>query len=100
MTTAFLTNWTYVAVFIAAGAAMVVGILLMSRLIYPIHPSPEKYSRTSAACGAGRATPGIRSPCQDAAETLTGEDGKPIRPAWPLLAARLIGRGQFSSILP
>jgi len=29
MTTAFLTNWIYVAVFIAAGAAMVVGILLM-----------------------------------------------------------------------
>ena len=44
MTTAFLTNWIYVALFIAAGAAMVVGILLMSRLIYPIHPSPEKYS--------------------------------------------------------
>jgi NADH:ubiquinone oxidoreductase subunit 3 (subunit A) len=44
MTTAFLTNWVYVAVFIAAGAAMVVGILLMSRLIYPIHPSREKYS--------------------------------------------------------
>jgi len=44
MTTAFLTNWIYVAVFIAAGAAMVVGILLMSRLVYPIHPSPEKYS--------------------------------------------------------
>ena len=44
LTTAFLTNWIYVAVFIAAGAAMVVGILLMSRLIYPIHPSAEKYS--------------------------------------------------------
>jgi NADH:ubiquinone oxidoreductase subunit 3 (subunit A) len=44
MTTAFLTNWIYVAVFIAAGAAMVVGILLMSRLVYPIHPSREKYS--------------------------------------------------------
>jgi NADH:ubiquinone oxidoreductase subunit 3 (subunit A) len=44
MTTAYLVNWVYVAVFIAAGAAMVVGILLASRLVYPMHPSREKYS--------------------------------------------------------
>ena len=44
MTNAFLVNWVYVAVFIAAGAAMVVGILLASRLVYPMHPSAEKYS--------------------------------------------------------
>jgi NADH:ubiquinone oxidoreductase subunit 3 (subunit A) len=44
MTSAFLTNWAYVAVFIVAGAVMVVGILLMSRLVYPIHPSREKYA--------------------------------------------------------
>ena len=44
MTSAFLTNWAYVLAFIVAGAVMVVGILLMSRLIYPIHPSREKYS--------------------------------------------------------
>lgn len=42
MSTAFLTNWIYVASFIVAGVVMVVGILLMSRLIYPIHPSREK----------------------------------------------------------
>jgi NADH:ubiquinone oxidoreductase subunit 3 (subunit A) len=44
MTTDYLVNWLYVAVFIAAGAGMVVGILLASRLVYPIHPSREKYS--------------------------------------------------------
>lgn len=44
MTSAFLTNWAYVLVFIVAGAAMVVGILLTSRFVYPVHPSREKYS--------------------------------------------------------
>ena len=44
MTTDYLVNWLYVAVFIAAGAGMVIGILLASRLVYPIHPSREKYS--------------------------------------------------------
>jgi len=44
MTSAFLTNWAYVLAFIVAGVVMVAGILLMSRLIYPIHPSREKYA--------------------------------------------------------
>jgi NADH-quinone oxidoreductase subunit A len=44
MTTAYLTNWLYVWLFIVAGAALVVVILLTSKLINPRHPSPEKLS--------------------------------------------------------
>jgi NADH-quinone oxidoreductase subunit A len=44
MTSDYLISWLYVAMFVAAGGAMVVGILLMSRLVYPRHPSDEKYS--------------------------------------------------------
>lgn len=42
MTSTYLTNWLYVWLFIAAGGALVVLILLFSKLINPQHPSPEK----------------------------------------------------------
>jgi NADH-quinone oxidoreductase subunit A len=44
MSEAFATNLIYVAAYIAAGMALVVGILLFAKLIYPSHPSREKYS--------------------------------------------------------
>jgi NADH:ubiquinone oxidoreductase subunit 3 (subunit A) len=44
MTSAYLTNWIYVAAFIASGAALVVLILLFSALINPRHPTREKLS--------------------------------------------------------
>jgi len=49
MTTAFLTNWLYVAAFLAAGAVLVVLILAAEFLIDPRHPSPAKLS--SYECG-------------------------------------------------
>ena len=42
MTSAYLTNWLYVWLFIVAGAALVVVILLFSKLINPSHLTPEK----------------------------------------------------------
>ncbi len=42
MTSTYLTHWLYVWLFIAAGGALVVLILLFSKLINPQHPSPEK----------------------------------------------------------
>ena len=42
MTDAYLTNWLYVWLFLAAGAALVVLILLFSKLINPSHPNAEK----------------------------------------------------------
>ena len=42
MTSTHLTNWLYVWLFIAAGGALVVLILLFSKLINPSHPIPEK----------------------------------------------------------
>ncbi|MBN2203427.1 MAG: NADH-quinone oxidoreductase subunit A [Thermoleophilia bacterium] len=42
MTSAHLTSWLYVWAFLFAGAALVVVILLFSKLINPRHPSPEK----------------------------------------------------------
>lgn len=42
MTEAYLTNWVYIWLFIAAGAALVVLILLAARLVTPEHPTPEK----------------------------------------------------------
>lgn len=44
MTTAFLTNWLYVAAFLAAGAVLVVLILAMEFLVNPRHPTPVKLS--------------------------------------------------------
>jgi NADH:ubiquinone oxidoreductase subunit 3 (subunit A) len=49
MTTAFLTNWIYVAAFLAAGAVLVVLILATEFLVNPRHPSPTKLS--SYECG-------------------------------------------------
>ena len=42
MTSAYLTNWLYVWLFLVAGAALVVLILLFSKLINPSHLTPEK----------------------------------------------------------
>ena len=42
MTSAYLTDWLYVWLFIVAGAALVVVILLFSKLINPSHLTPEK----------------------------------------------------------
>lgn len=42
MMSAHLTDWLYVWLFIAAGAALVVLILLVSKLVNPEHPTPEK----------------------------------------------------------
>mgnify|MGYP005835211747 CR=1 FL=1 len=42
MTSEYLTNWLYVWAFIAAGAALVVLILLFAKLINPEHLTPEK----------------------------------------------------------
>lgn len=42
MTGAYLTNWLYAGAFVASGAALVVLILLFSKLINPDNPSPEK----------------------------------------------------------
>ena len=42
MTSAYLTNWLYVWAFIVSGAALVVLVLLFSKLINPEHLTPEK----------------------------------------------------------
>lgn len=42
MTSEYLTNWLYVWLFLAAGATLVVLILLVSKLVNPSHPTPEK----------------------------------------------------------
>ncbi len=42
MTSAYLTNWLYVWLFLVSGAALVVLILLFSKLINPSHLTPEK----------------------------------------------------------
>lgn len=42
MTDTHLINWLYVWLFIAAGGALVVLILLVSKLVNPSHPSAEK----------------------------------------------------------
>ena len=42
MTETYLTNWLYIALFIAAGGALVVLILLFSKLVNPQHPTPGK----------------------------------------------------------
>ena len=42
MTNSYLINWLYVWLFIAAGGALVVVILLFSKLINPSHPTAEK----------------------------------------------------------
>ena len=42
MTSSHLTNWLYVWLFIAAGGALVVLILLFSKLINPSHLTAEK----------------------------------------------------------
>lgn len=42
MTDAYLTNWLYIWLFIAAGAGLVVLILLASKLVNPQHPTPAK----------------------------------------------------------
>ncbi|MBM3146861.1 MAG: NADH-quinone oxidoreductase subunit A [Actinobacteria bacterium] len=44
MTTAFLTNWLYVAAFLAAGAVLVILILAIEFLVNPRHPTPGKLS--------------------------------------------------------
>ena len=44
MNSAYLTNWLYVAAFIASGAVLVVLILLVSALFNPRHLTPEKLS--------------------------------------------------------
>lgn len=44
MTTAVLTNWLYVAAFLAAGAVLVVLILALEFLVNPRHPTPAKLS--------------------------------------------------------
>ncbi|NLG64028.1 MAG: NADH-quinone oxidoreductase subunit A [Actinobacteria bacterium] len=40
----YLTDWLYVAAFLASGAVLVVLILLVSALVNPRHPTPEKLS--------------------------------------------------------
>ena len=42
MTSEYLTNWLYVWAFIVSGAALVVLILLFSKVINPEHLTPEK----------------------------------------------------------
>ena len=42
MTSTYLTTWLYVWLYIAAGGALVVLILLLSKLINPSHLTPEK----------------------------------------------------------
>lgn len=42
MTDGYLTNWLYIWLFIAAGAALVVLILLFSKLVNPEHLTPGK----------------------------------------------------------
>jgi NADH-quinone oxidoreductase subunit A len=42
MTEAYLTDWIYVWLFIVAGAALVVLILLFSKLVNPDNPTLEK----------------------------------------------------------
>jgi NADH:ubiquinone oxidoreductase subunit 3 (subunit A) len=42
MTSTYLTDWIYVWLFIAAGGALVVLILLFSKLLNPSHLTPEK----------------------------------------------------------
>lgn len=44
MSSAYLTNWLYVAAFIASGALLVVLILFVSALVNPKHPNPDKLS--------------------------------------------------------
>ncbi len=44
MIATYLTDWVYVWLFIVAGAALVVAILLFSKVINPSHPTPEKLS--------------------------------------------------------
>jgi NADH:ubiquinone oxidoreductase subunit 3 (subunit A) len=44
MNNAYLTNWLYVAAFIASGVVLVVLILLVSALFNPRHLTPEKLS--------------------------------------------------------
>jgi NADH:ubiquinone oxidoreductase subunit 3 (subunit A) len=49
MTGSYLSNLLYVGAFMASGAALVVLILLFSKLINPSHPSPDK--RSPYECG-------------------------------------------------
>ncbi len=49
MINAELTNWLYVWLFLAAAGALVVLILIVSKLVNPSHPSPTKY--LSYECG-------------------------------------------------
>ena len=49
MTGSYLSNLLYVGAFMASGAALVVLILLFSKLINPSHPSPVK--RSPYECG-------------------------------------------------
>ena len=49
MTDAYLINWVYIGLFIAAGGALVVLILLFSKLVNPEHLTPEKLA--SYECG-------------------------------------------------
>ena len=44
MNSAYLTNWLYVAAFIASGAVLVVLILLVSAMFNTRHLTPEKLS--------------------------------------------------------
>jgi NADH-quinone oxidoreductase subunit A len=44
MTTAYLTNWLYVAAFMLSGVFMVVAILVISAIVNPSHPSATKYA--------------------------------------------------------
>lgn len=44
MTTAYLTNWLYVAAFMLSGVFMVVAILAISAIVNPSHPSATKYA--------------------------------------------------------
>ncbi|MGO8685266.1 MAG: NADH-quinone oxidoreductase subunit A [Thermoleophilia bacterium] len=44
MTGAYLTNWLYVAAFVASGGLLVVLILLTSKLINPDNPTKTKLS--------------------------------------------------------
>jgi NADH-quinone oxidoreductase subunit B len=61
MTSEYLTNWLYVWAFIVSGAALVVLILLISKVINPEHLTPEKIATTSAVSRRS-ARPGRRSP--------------------------------------
>lgn len=49
MTDAYLIDWVYIGLFIAAGGALVVLILLFSKLVNPEHLTPEKLA--SYECG-------------------------------------------------